>query len=72
MRRIEERAHTTLLALDPITVDPPFSSTQVKADENAFLRSKSVNPSAFLSQRGKPEIHNLTDQHSHLHFPTTQ
>lgn len=57
-RTIGEMVHTTRFVLDPITLDPPSSSTQANADENAFVRSESVKSSTLPSQATPPEIYN--------------
>jgi len=56
MWKTKEKIRTTLLALDPTTFDPPFSSTQANADENAPLRSESIKPSAPPGQTTPVEI----------------
>ena len=55
------KTRTTRFAFDPITFDPPFSSTQADAEENAFLRRESVNPSARSGQIAPPETYKQTD-----------
>lgn len=63
------KSRTTLFVFDPTTFDPPSSSTQANADENAFLRRESVKSSTLHGQVAQPEIYKRTDHHN---FPTVQ
>ena len=70
--KTQGKSRTTLFAFDPITFDPPSSSTQANADENAFLRRESVKLSTPPGQVVQPEISKRTDRYCHYHSPTMQ